>query len=153
MSESGPAIVPTLNIPDLPDDIIGDLPDLSGDLTSEGNIEGPGPAGISQAEIPAAAMPPPPPPLSMAPPPPPPPAMTPAPPPPPPVSAPPPPPPPALTQGEETNEQSTPAAPPSSGDGRVGLLDAIRSAGGASGAGLKSIKVKMKNCVVSNYCF
>ena len=143
LSESGPAIVPTLNIPDLPDDIIGDLPDLSGNLTSEGNIEGP--SGITQVEIPAAAMPPPPPPPSMAPPPPPPPVMT--SPPPPPVSAPPPPPPPAITSGEETNDQSTPAAPPSSGDGRVGLLDAIRSAGGASGAGLKSIKVKMKNYV------
>ena len=36
--------------------------------------------------------------------------------------------------------ESSPAPPAPAGDGRGGLLDAIRKAGGKEGAGLKSIK-------------
>ena len=37
-------------------------------------------------------------------------------------------------------EEAKPAAAPAGGDARGSLLDAIRAAGGTSGAGLKSIK-------------
>ena len=70
LSESGPAIVPTLNIADLPDDIIGDLPDISGDATTGENTDIA--LTIQGDKAPATAMPPPPPPPSTAPPPPPP---------------------------------------------------------------------------------
>ena len=139
MGESEPTIVPTLNLPEIPEDIIQDLPDVVLE-----NHSAPQPEQISSVTPTqqSSSAPPPPPPPNMdqtGPPPPPPPMMQSAPPPPPPpptMNMPPPPPPPSV----QSSSPDPPAPTAPSSDGRSGLLEAIRAAGGTSGAGLKSIK-------------
>ena len=96
MNEAGPTIVPTLNIADIPeisDDIIENLPDLTGNLPlpdntsqtlSSSSSPGPPPPSMPNSPPPpapptSASMPPPPPPppqmIEAAPPPPPPPVF------------------------------------------------------------------------------
>ena len=141
----GPGIAPTMNLQDLPE-ILEDLPDLGGgenveendkDTTTQSQPGPPPPPPSSNSAPPVSNNPPPPPPPANIPPPPP---SAPAAPPPPPPPANIPPPPPVSDQTDEKSEEAPKSAPPPDSDGRGGLLDAIRKAGGASGAGLKSIK-------------
>ena len=141
----GPGIAPTMNLQDLPE-ILEDLPDLGGgknleendqDTTTQSQSVPPPPPPSSNSAPPVSTNPPPPPPPANIPPPPP---SAPAAPPPPPPPANIPPPPPVSDQTDEKSEEAPKATPPPDSDARGGLLDAIRKAGGASGAGLKSIK-------------
>ena len=141
----GPGIAPTMNLQDLPE-ILEDLPDLGGgenveendkDTTTQSQPGPPPPPPSSNSAPPVSNNPPPPPPPANIPPPPP---SAPAAPPPPPPPANIPPPPPVSDQTDEKSEEAPKSAPPPDSDARGGLLDAIRKAGGASGAGLKSIK-------------
>ena len=142
----GPGIAPTMNLQDLPE-ILEDLPDLGDgknleendnkDTTTQSQSVPPPPPPSSNSAPPVSTNPPPPPPPANIPPPPP---SAPAAPPPPPPPANIPPPPPVSDQTDEKSEEAPKATPPPDSDARGGLLDAIRKAGGASGAGLKSIK-------------
>ena len=95
----GATIVPTLNLAELPEEIMEDLPDITAASPAQAGgppaaaAPPPPPAAISGPQPPAVVSPPPPPPAAVSPPPPPPPPTG-QPPPPPQLSSPPPPPPP-----------------------------------------------------------
>lgn len=138
-ADQGPSIAPSVK-----GSLIPDLPDVGGDadLLPQGPVSSSSaPASSPQSE--SFSSPPPPPPPDSAPPPPPPP------PPPGPSSAPPPPPPPPPPGDSPAPAPGAPPPPPTDdvpaevaqpASGRSSLLDSIRKAGGATGAGLKSAK-------------
>lgn len=134
-ADLGSSIAPSVmgsNMPELPSVVSETGPLPAGPATGGGAP--PPPAGPPPP--PVEAPPPPPPPPAGAPPPPPPPGPPPPggapPPPPPPGGAPPPPPPPSAEIPPVVTE----------GGGRASLMDAIRKAGGMTGAGLKNAKDK-----------
>lgn len=138
VADDGPGIAPSINILEMLPEIPDDIPEVPESVVAaEVQAPPPPPPVVQTAAAPVVAPPPPPP--SSGPPPPP----SAGPPSPPPSAGPPPPPP-----SQDEPDASPPAGPlPASGpplpaapEGRGGLLDAIRKAGGTSGAGLKSAK-------------
>ncbi|KJE90140.1 WAS family protein [Capsaspora owczarzaki ATCC 30864] len=120
-ADLGPSIAPSMPGSNMPE-----LPTVAG--VAAPRAQQPGTVSTSVSSTPSSVSAPPPP--SAAPPPPPPPSAAPPPPPPPPADMGPPPPAPANVPLEVAEPDS----------GRGGLLDAIRAAGGAGKAKLKSVK-------------